>query len=313
MRHDGHEAALRWLQSKPTLKDLCEAYPDEWAAAQHELAALFERGKPEAAQIRMAQPSEARNAAIRTLQGSRADSKRQGMAISLLIRDRMVQLTIKRHLLSAATGVANGKFRFNLFNGYLAQRLLFSKGFERKPVPLLWFRLLWPLVWQKRLLMPLVEAKGIYCFYSRPLIEALATIIGARPCLEIAAGDGTLTRFLSNAGVQITATDNHAWGHAIHYPEEVARQDARAALAARAPEVVICSWPPTNNGFEEHVFASPSVQLYIVIASRHRFAAGNWDAYQRQAAFSLEEDKRLSGLVLPPELESAVYLFRRKA
>ena len=313
MRRDGHEAALRWLQSKPTLKELCEAYPDEWQAAQRELAALFEHGRPQAGQIRLEQPSQARSTAIKTLQGSRADNRRRGMAVSRLIRDRMVQLTIRRHMLSAATGVANGKFRFNLFNGYLAQKLLFSRALERKPVPLFWFRLLWPLVWQKRLLMPLVEARGIYCFYSRPLIRALAALIGARPCLEIAAGDGTLTRFLSNAGVQITATDNHAWGHAIHYPEEVARQDARAALVAHAPEVVICSWPPTNNGFEGKVFESPSVQLYIVIASRHRFAAGNWDAYRRQAAFGFEEDKRLSGLVLPPELESAVYLFRRKA
>jgi len=52
---------------------------------------------------------------------------------------------------------------------------------------------------------------------------------------------------------------------------------------------------------------------YPVISSRHQFAAGNWSDYLSQASFSLAEDKKLSGLVLPPELEGAVYVFRRKA
>ena len=30
------------------------------------------------------------------------------------------------------------------------------------------------------------------------------------------------------------------------------------------------------------MFRTPSVQLYIVIASRHRFAAGEWRAYEQQ-------------------------------
>jgi hypothetical protein len=55
-----------------------------------------------------------------------------------------------------------------------------------------------------------------------------------------------------------------------------------------------------------------SVQLYIVIGSRHRFAAGNWGDYHEQSAFSFEEDRELSRLVLPPELDAVVYLFRRK-
>ena len=60
------------------------------------------------------------------------------------------------------------------------------------------------------------------------------------------------------------------------------------------------------------MFNTPSVQLYIVIGSRHQFAFGNWKEYTRQSAFELAEDKALSALVLPPELESVVYVFRRK-
>ena len=138
-------------------------------------------------------------------------------------------------------------------------------------------------------------------------------MIAGRSCLEIGAGDGTLARFLKEQGVQLTATDNHGWEKSVAYPDWVLKLDAREALKKYAPEVVICSWPPAQNDFERDVFNTPSVQLYIVIGSRHQFAFGNWKDYTRQTAFELEEDKALSALVLPPELESVVYVFRRKA
>jgi hypothetical protein len=201
--------------------------------------------------------------------------------------------------------------RFNLLNGYLAQRLLFRRDLERKPVSLFWFRLLWPLLWQRRRLMPLVSAKGIYCFYSRRLIEELAALIGDRPCLEIAAGDGTLARFLAGAGVDVVATDDHSWRQ-IRFPAEVLRQDARTALRVHRPRAVICSWPPADNRFEKYVFSTASVDLYVVIASAREFGTGDWAAYRGQTEFDLTRDERLGALVLPPELESTVYVFRRR-
>ena len=59
--------------------------------------------------------------------------------------------------------------------------------------------------------MPLVEPRGIYCFYSGALVARLAALIGARSCVEIAAGDGTLSRFLRDAGVDVVATDDASW------------------------------------------------------------------------------------------------------
>ena len=55
------------------------------------------------------------------------------------------------------------------------------------------------------------------------------------------------------------------------------------------------------------------MELYVVIASQHAFASGNWTAYSQQREFDYEEDKQLSKLVLPPELEGAVYVFRRRS
>jgi hypothetical protein len=137
-------------------------------------------------------------------------------------------------------------------------------------------------------------------------------VIGDRSCLEIAAGDGTLSRFLRERGVPVTATDDHSWKHAVTFPADVIRQDAREALRAHSPSVVICSWPPAGNRFEQHVFRTRSVELYIVISSRHTFASGSWDDYRSQTGFEMEEDESLGALVLPPELESAVYVVRRR-
>jgi hypothetical protein len=48
-------------------------------------------------------------------------------------------------------------------------------------------------------------------------------------------------------------------------------------------------------------------------ARRHRFASGNWEAYEQQTSFTFTADPRLSDLVVPPELEAGVCVFRRNA
>lgn len=311
MKHNSLEETWSWLQATPAFDELCAEYPQEWEIVQHELADIIASGKPEDLKAYLERSAAQEALSIKQLQQGK-NRNVSHINLAHVIRNRMAHLAIKRCCLSVATGVTKGKARFNLFNGYMAQKLLFSKGLERKPVSLFWFRLMWPLLWQKKLLMPLVQSKGIYCFYSRALIAALVKLIGNRPCLEIAAGDGTLSRFLSDHGIQVSATDNHGWKQVVQYPEHVAKLDARTALATHNPEVVICSWPPANNDFERHVFATDSVQLYIVISSRHSFASGNWGDYRKQSLFTFAEDKLLSRLVLPPELESSVYVFRRK-
>ena len=293
-----------WLEQQPSLADLQEAYPAEWTVVQRELAAIVPRGDLEElkAYVRRlaAPPPAARGRAVRGLDASLAQE----------IRRQMAAAAIKQLSLSAATGVHEGRVRFNLVNGWVMQRLLFEDGLRRKPVSMPWFRALWPVLWQRRRLMPLVGPQGIYCFYSKPLIRRLAAMIGDRRALEIAAGDGTLARFLAGAGVDITPTDDHSWRD-VTFPDSVIRQDAREAVRTRSPQVVLCSWPPAGNDFEREVFRATSVELYVVVGSRHRFAAGAWDVYEEQTAFEFAEDPSLSRLVLPPELDAAVHVFRR--
>jgi len=309
-RDEPTKTTWEWLQHKPALTELRARYPAEWTVVEQELAALSRRGLGEMqAVLEEGNRQEARLSGL--FSRGQKHHKTQDAALLQLVRLRMLQLALRQHCVAVASGVKEGKVKFNLVNGLLAQQLLFRQGLERKPVSLFWFRLLWPLLWQKRRLMPLVQPRGIYCFYSRPLLERLAALIGCYTCLEIAAGDGTLSRLLQAQGVSITATDDQSWSHAVSYPEAVIKREAREALSLYNPEVVICSWPPPGNNFERQVFKTRSVQLYIVISSRHRHAAGNWGDYEQQAAFSWAEDPGLSRLVLPPELDSVVYLFRR--
>jgi len=303
------ESVSQWLSKNPGLKELCAEFPDEWEHVQAELGKVMAQGSREELQAYLKRLS------LQAATPPKVPGLKQApeTMIRHAVRYRMALTAVKQHCVAVASGVESGRIRFNLLNGYIAQKLLFSEGLERKPVSMFWFKLIWPLIWQKRLLMPLVQPEGIYCFYSKPLITALTRIIGTGSCLEIAAGDGTLTRFLQQAGVNIRATDDYSWENSVRYPEWVTRLDAKESLRVHSPEVVICSWPPAGNSFERQVFRTKGVRLYVVIGSRHRFAAGNWNDYQEQSAFSMEEAVELSQLVLPPELDAGVYLFRRKS
>lgn len=303
----GAAAERDWLAGRPPLEELRDAYPEQWDHVQREIASLTRSGDLEALKARVLALAAPLPAA------SRQQRRAGGEAVTLEAeaRRQMLSAALRQASLSVASGKTEGRVRFNLLNGWIAQRLLFERGLKRKPVSLGWFRLLWPLLWQRGMLMPLVGPKGIYCFYSRRLIAELAELIGSRPCLEIAAGDGTLTRFLRDAGVDATATDDRSWSHAIDFPEYVQAMDAVAALRTHRPLVVIAAWPPAGNAFEREVFRTPSVETYIVIGSRHRFASGNWEDYERQSAFVIEEDPRLAAMVLPPEVEATVLVMTR--
>lgn len=307
MKNTDLEIALQWLQSKPGLKELCAKYPEEWDRVQSELGTVLAEGKQEMLQAYLKRLSLQEPVSIK----GRGNREIADNAVRQSIRYQMAQCAVKQHLIAIASGIESGKVRFDSLNGFIAQKLLFSDGLERKPVSMFWFRIFWPVIWQKRFLMPLVQPEGIYCFYSQRLIVALADKIGTRSCHEIAAGDGTLTRFLAQQGVAISASDDYSWEHTIRYPQWVSRMDAKEALRQQPAEVIICSWPPADNSFERQVFRTRAVQLYIVISSRHRSASGNWHEYQQQTSFSFEEDTELSRLVLPPELDAGVYIFKR--
>jgi len=299
----------RWLQTNPSLGELQSAWPREWDTVQQQLLAVLatrDQQQLRAYVQRVSRPGPPRPELARHKAGQDAHLRAR-------VRSHMAAAALKQLCTAAATGVSDRPLRFNLLNGWIAQRLLFSDDLQRKPASHRIFNALWPVLRQRDYLMPLVQPQGIYCFYSKALVRELAAVIDGRRALEIAAGDGTLSRFVRQAGSDIIATDDFSWPQATQRAVDVHRQAAAKALAARRPEVVVCSWPPAGNPFERHVFTTPSVHTYIVIASRHRFAAGDWAAYESQRAFTMSTRPDLAKLVLPPELESQVYIFERAA
>ncbi len=296
-----------------SLDDLQARFPEEWRRVGQALVAAAADGRPEALEAFVRGARDAATPWRARLEKSHGHPEVLASALPHLAAARMAKLATERTLLAAATGQASGTVRLGRWSGTLIQALLFGRGLERRPVPMRAFRLTWPLVTQRRLLMPLVQPRGIYCFYSAELVKALVALLDGRPALEIAAGDGTLSRFLAARGARVKATDDQSWGHAVRYPAEVEKLDAAQALARHRPRAVLCSFPPPGNGFERRVFTTPGVELYVVVTTRHQFAAGDWNAYREQTAFEWSVDEPLSRLVLPPELDPAVLVFRRRA
>ena len=189
MKDEKTEKIMKWLDAKPSLDDLGVQFPELVEIVRREIAEIVADGNttklPEYLK-RMAQTESLLKERFRYNSG---DNKNASLLQQQAVRTRMAHLAVKQHLIAEATGIEKGKVRFNLLNGYIAQKLLFADGLERKPVSMFWFRLIWPLLPQRRLLMPLVQPEGIYCFYSQQLVDEIAALIASRNCLEIAAGE----------------------------------------------------------------------------------------------------------------------------
>lgn len=304
---------IEWLNTHPPLEALLNRYPKIWEEAAKVLMAAAKTQKTQTLNELAIKSKHTAELWKERMMKSNCNTKVVQSALPNIIKSRMLVLALEQGYLAAAAGKTTGKVRFNLVNGYIIQKLLFSHDLVCKPASLRLFKFWWRFITQKKLLMPLVQDKGIYCFYSKELIAELRGLIDNRSCLEIAAGNGTLSRFLSKKGVKITATDDLSWGYAIKYDEHVENLDAKTALTKYQPRAVICSWPPPGNNFERHVFNTKTVELYIVIGSRHRFISGNWEDYENQNNFDWVIDTHLSSLVIPPEGNSAVLIFRRKS
>ena len=159
-------AAMETLRRNPSLDELREAYPAEWAAVERDIGRLVASEDDDAIKRYL----QSLAAPVHMAAGRRLPEKD---LISSQIRRRRAAEAFSRAYIAAASGVRTGRVRFGLVNGYAAQKLLFQRDLERKPTSLPLFRLVWPLLRQRRLLMPLVTKRGIYCFYTRQLVRAL--------------------------------------------------------------------------------------------------------------------------------------------
>ena len=125
MKHNNPAKVREWLQTMPTLDELCAEYPGEWDAVQRELSTILESGKPEDLKAYLERSPTRGTSITKTLHRSQGGREKSEAALSQFIRNRMAYLALKNYSLAAATGVTKGKVRFNLLNGYIVQKLLF--------------------------------------------------------------------------------------------------------------------------------------------------------------------------------------------
>jgi hypothetical protein len=193
----------RMAEGGQSLSELQRLFPAQWAALTAELSAVLDAGDADALAAilkRIRAEAESHHARVRKSGGNPAVL---AAAMPCMAKLQMSTLWLKSsYLQSMADPSPDHKARLALRDGFIMQRLLFRRDLERKPVSWFWFRWLWPLTRRKQrgLMLYLAQQQGIYCFYSQPLIRRLASMIGGRPCLEIAAGDGTLAGFLKREG-----------------------------------------------------------------------------------------------------------------
>ncbi len=87
---------------------------------------------------------------------------------------------------------------------------------------------------------------------TRETVQALARFIGARKCLDAAAGTGWLSHVLAQEGVNVTASDLGGESPGRYRMRKVWRRDHEGDSLQLLPgdyEVVILCWPPYQRSF----------------------------------------------------------------
>lgn len=299
------------ISTNKNLNELIRQFPNEWNQVRAEVIPLIENPDPEKLKNFASQATLTTSYWRQRIQKSQSHPNLTKEAKKRIIQSQMKSLALDQFYQTLLRSKIEGKKPLSFKNRWIANQLFFARGLERKPASLLLSKWLWPWMSQKGKFLSLVNEAGIYCFYSKALVRELAQQIGKTKCLELAAGDGTLTNFLIAQGVRVEATDDYSWSHKIKFTSSIQKIEAVRALKKYSPQTVICSWPPAGNSFEAEIFKTKSVNLYIVIGSQYSFATGNHEAYQNQKSFSMSHDLKLSNSVLPQELNNAVYVFRR--
>lgn len=299
------------LKKDISLDELGHQYPFEWKQASEKVLSVIGQKSPERINSLLA-TSLAEFQLIQKRMTTANSVNHLSLCVSRSIYLRLTILAIQEFSIAHATKSSQGSLKLSILNGLVLQSIFFKKGLERKIVSYPLYKFFWKYISQKEVFMTLIQPKGLYCFYAKPLLAKLVKIIESSSCLEVAAGDGLLGLSLQKKGLSIRITDDYSWADRVVIPSQVENLSAADALNKYHPRVVICSWPPADNTFEKEIFSSPHTQLYIVLGSKNIGATGNSTTYKRQKDFSCILDEHLSSYLLPHEINGGVWLFKRR-
>lgn len=110
--------------------------------------------------------------------------------------------------------------------------------------------------------------------YIKSLASSISIILTGDLVLEVCAGDGALTRWLSKYGVNIRATDDLSWGKNNPTPSKAAcvvnpifpveELDAIEAIRKYSPRMVITSWIPYGSDLDIRILREKPEFLIII-------------------------------------------------
>lgn len=161
-----------------------------------------------------------------------------------------------------------------------------------------------------------LDARGpLYLLPTREFVRALAArirAIGARRVLEVAAGDGFLSRLLRKAApeIEVIASDSFAWIDprarmnacekrelagkqvpGVRPGPEVLRLDALSAIRRTRPHLVLASWLPPGTLLERLIRAP--VRHVLEIGAKDGVTPGAWSwRYAHEFCEELEQSAR---------------------
>ena len=97
-------------------------------------------------------------------------------------------------------------------------------------------------------------------------IRLIATVVARRKLLEVCAGSGLWAKLLTEAGVEVIATDLGPPPH-LHYPIE--KMDGEAAVKHHADcEALMVCWPPMKSDIAARALQAFAGDLFIYIGDR---------------------------------------------
>jgi len=122
----------------------------------------------------------------------------------------------------------------------------------------------------------------IFQFFSQEFIDFLAESIKrikANKIVEIGAGDGLLSHFLMEKGIDIHPTDDYSRDDLDH-PERVEKLGHKQTLEKYSPDLVVINWEEYNAEYSIDVLKYPSVKYVIWIGEYNEGCTGSeklWD------------------------------------
>jgi hypothetical protein len=144
----------------------------------------------------------------------------------------------------------------------------------------------------------LIDHYAVHQFWNQEYIMCLADEIkkrvGGELVLEVAAGDGMLSYWLRQYGVNAKATDSGAWYDRIKKRAPVEIIDAVSAIKKYKPKMVIASWLPVSEPLDIQIFNTCAEERipYIILIGETDGACGSltfWqDKYWEKVGYELD-------------------------